>query len=88
MVIQVKKFEPVIRNIVVDIPPVKVLFLVKFKYGDGTEVLKEIWADTTDGYFDLHDFVDYEIVKYYIYVLNADLDGCMFSPNYQGKKFN
>ena len=88
MVIEVTKFQPVIKEVIVDISPVKVLFLVKFKYGDGTEDLKEIWSDTTDGYIDLHDFADYEIVKYFIYTLNANLEGSMFVPNYRGKRFN
>ena len=91
MVITRKTLVEKIEDVVIDIPPNKHLFVVNFTTRKGIEDIQCIWTDTLNGYIDVHDNLDYEVLGIFTYVLVSEKtnhDVYDWLPNYEGKRFN
>jgi hypothetical protein len=88
MVINYKRFQVIEKQAVFDIHPNYYLIVVKFIKRNDEEVVEIIETNTLDGYIDVHDYKDYQIVKIFCYTLNSEIEGYDYTPNYEGVRFN
>lgn len=86
MKIPIQKINIINTEVEVNIDPNMYVFIVKYTRHDGSEYVLKLISSSKDIY--IHrpsDAKDFEIVKWFIYVLNTEKEGWEFDPNYNGQ---
>lgn len=86
MIVSVNKVRIEDKKVEVEVKPQLYVFVVRYTDKSGDQYVRSLISDTKEVCFNLNGNVDVELIKWFIYVLNAEKEPWEFDQVFTGER--